>query len=112
MEVLNTIISILPIIFVLAIFIVAGILYLKGQKNKAQDWLIWAVSQAESYLGSGTGKLKLRYVYDLFIEKFPIFSTLVTFEVFSSWVDSAIQIMDSYIKTNPAIADVIVGDKE
>ena len=112
MEILNTIISILPIIFVLAIFIIAGILYFKGQKNKAQDWLIWAVSQAESYLGSGTGKLKLRYVYDLFIEKFPVFSTLVTFEVFSNWVDSAIEIMDSYIKTNPAIADVIVGDKE
>lgn len=68
MEILNTIISILPVIFVLAIFVVAGILYLKGQKNKAQDWL--------------------------------------------SWVDSAIQIMDSYIETNPAIADVIVGDKE
>lgn len=112
MEILNTIIGILPVIFVLAIFIVSGILYLKGQKNKAQDWLIWAVSQAESYLGSGTGKLKLRYVYDLFIEKFPVFSTLVTFEVFSSWVDSALTVMKDYIKANPAIADVIVGDKE
>ena len=112
MEVLNTIISILPIIFVLAIFIIAGILYLKGQKNKAQDWLIWAVSQAESYLGGGTGKLKLRYVYDLFIEKFPIFSTLVTFSTFEGWVDVALDTMKQYIKTNPAIADVIVGDKE
>lgn len=112
MEILNTIISILPIIFVLAIFIVAGILYLKGQKNKAQDWLIWAVSQAESYLGSGTGKLKLRYVYDLFIEKFPIFSTLVTFSTFEGWVDVALKTMKQYIETNPAIADVIVGDKD
>ena len=112
MEILNTIISILPVIFVLAIFVIAGILYLKGQKNKAQDWLIWAVSQAESYLGSGTGKLKLRYVYDLFIEKFPVFSTLVPFSTFEVWTDEALKIMRKYIETNPAIADVIVGDKD
>ena len=112
MEILNTIIGILPVVFVLAIFIIAGILYLKGQKNKAQDWLIWAVSQAESYLGSGTGKLKLRYVYDLFIEKFPVFSTLVPFSTFETWVDASLITMKKYIETNPAIADVIVGDKE
>lgn len=43
----------------------------KEQLNKIQEWLIWAVAQAEKELGSGTGQMKIRYVYDLFITKFP-----------------------------------------
>lgn len=110
MEILNTIVEILPTVLVLVIFVIAGIVYLRGQKNKAKDWLIWAVSQAEAQLGTGTGKLKLRYVYDLFIEKFPMFSTLIKFETFADWVDSSLDIMKEYIETNPAIANVIEGD--
>ena len=41
------------------------------QMRKIQEWLVWAVAQAEKKLGSQTGQLKLRYVYDMFISKFP-----------------------------------------
>lgn len=110
MEILNTILEMLPMILVLAIFVIAGILYFKGQKNKTKDWLIWAVSQAEAQLGGGTGKLKLRYVYDSFIKQFPMFSTFITFTVFEEWVSESLVIMKTYIETNPAIANVIEGD--
>ena len=38
------------------------------QLLKVKEWLLWAVVLAEKELGSGTGQLKLRYVYDLFLE--------------------------------------------
>lgn len=110
MEVLTKILEFLPVILTLVIFVIAGVLYFVGQKNKAKDWLIWAVSQAEAQLGGGTGKLKLRYVYDSFIKQFPVFSTFVTFTVFEEWVNQALVIMKYYIETNNAIADVIEGD--
>ena len=34
------------------------------QREKVKEWLLWAVTQAEAELGSGTGKLKLRQTYD------------------------------------------------
>ena len=112
MEILNTIVEILPTVLVLVIFAIAGIFYFKNEKDKMQEWLIWAVSQAETYLGSGTGKLKLRYAYDLFIEKFPVFSTLIPFTTFEMWVDDALKYMDKMISTNPDIKDIIEGITE
>ncbi|MFR6482019.1 MAG: hypothetical protein ACLUPD_10785 [Anaerotignum faecicola] len=41
------------------------------QREKVKEWLLLAVTEAEKELGSGTGQLKLRYVYDLFLRRFP-----------------------------------------
>ena len=41
------------------------------QLENLKEWLKWAVTQAEKELGSGTGQLKLRMVYDMAVEKFP-----------------------------------------
>lgn len=108
MEILTTILEYLPMAVVLAIFIVAAILFVKGEKGKIKHWLVWAVSEAESELGSGTGKLKLRYVYDLFVSKFSFISTFITFDVFSIWVDEALLIMKNYIATNENIEKILV----
>lgn len=40
------------------------------QIENLQEWLKWAVTEAEKELGSGTGQLKLRRVYDLALAKF------------------------------------------
>ena len=40
------------------------------QIKSIKEWLLWAVTEAEKNLGSGTGQLKLRYVYNMFIERF------------------------------------------
>ena len=42
------------------------------QIEQVKQWLIFAVAQAEKELGSGTGQMKLRYVYNLFVSKFQL----------------------------------------
>lgn len=100
MEVQNIIIGV-----ILAIVLIAGGIYFNGFKN----WLVWAVSEAESMFGSKTGKLKLRYAYELAIERFPILAKLVPFSLFSKLVDGALVIMRDMIENNKNIADAI-GD--
>ena len=68
-----------------------------------KQWLKLAVVEAEKALGSGTGQLKLRYVYDLAVKQFPWIVTLVTFEIFSGWVDEALEWMREQLKQNSAI---------
>ena len=112
MEILNTIVEILPTILVLVIFVIAGIVYLRGKKNSVQDWLVYAVTLAEKMYGGGTGKLKLREVYNNFIKTFPHFSALISFETFSEWVDIALKQMRRMIETNGDIKDIVEGTTE
>lgn len=98
MEVQNIIIGV-----ILAIVLIAGGIYVNGFKN----WLVWAVSEAESMFGSKTGKLKLRYAYELAVERFPILAKLIPFSLFSKMVDGALDIMRNMIENNKNIADAI-----
>ena len=91
---------------------IAGIVYLRGKKNSVQDWLVYAVTLAEKMYGGGTGKLKLREVYNNFIKTFPHFSALISFETFSEWVDIALKQMRRMIETNGDIKDIVEGTTE
>ncbi len=75
--------------------------------EKVKVWLLWAVCEAEKALGSGTGKLKLATVYSMFIEKFPKFSKIMPYAVFSKLVDEALATMRDWLEKNEAIAAVI-----
>ena len=88
---------------VVAIVLIAAGIYVNGFKN----WLVWAVSEAEAVFGSKTGKLKLRYAYDLAIQKFPILAKLIPFSAFSWMVDHALKIMRDMIDNNENIAEAI-----
>lgn len=77
------------------------------QLAKVREWLLIAVTEAEAALGGGTGKLKLRYVYDLFITKFPWLVKVVSFELFSSLVDDALEEMRDMLKTNSAAKTLV-----
>lgn len=77
------------------------------QIQALKEWLLFAVSEAEKALGSGTGKLKLRYVYDMFLEKFPYIAKFLTFEKFSEYVDEALEEMKKLLETNPKISSYI-----
>lgn len=82
------------------------------QLAKVQEWLLWAVTVAESELGSGTGQLKLRYVYDMFVEKFPAIAKAITFEYFSSMVDKALEKMKEILNQNKHAARLVeTGEK-
>jgi len=85
--------------------------FLKLDKEKKianiKQWLKYAVIEAEKFLGGKTGQLKLRYVYDLAVKQFPWIVTLVTFEIFSGWVDEALEWMKVQIQQNKAINNYI-----
>lgn len=73
-------------------------------------WLLWAVTEAEKDLGGGTGKLKLRQVYDLFVTRFPWLAKLVSFELFSDMVDDALEEMREMLDTNQAVKAFVEGE--
>lgn len=71
------------------------------------EWLLLAVVKAEKELGSGTGQIKLRFVYDLFIDKFKFLSMFISFERFSKLVDQALDTMKDMIANNKQVKDYI-----
>lgn len=73
------------------------------QLGKIKEWLLWAVTNAEKELGSGTGELKLSMVYDMFIGRFPAFAKNFSFETFSLLVDEALETMRELLENNENI---------
>jgi CDP-diglyceride synthetase len=82
------------------------------QLDKVRHWLLFAVVEAEKALGSKTGQIKLRYVYDMFITKFKYLSLIITFEQFSLLVDEALDTMKGMLQSNTALLEYIKKDKE
>ena len=101
---MEQIMSIICTVGAFLLLLLIGCLRMRGN---VKEWLLWAVTQAEQYLGSGTGALKLRYVYDLAVEAFPPIKYLVPFAVFSTWVDEALELMREQIKNNPNIKNFV-----
>lgn len=81
------------------------------QLEKVREWLLYACIMAEKKLGGGTGQVKLRYVYDLFVEKFSFLKLLVTFEQFSGMVDEALVKMREMLEKNPNVAILVEDNK-
>lgn len=79
------------------------------QTSKLVEWLKYAVAFAEKDLGSGTGQLKLRYVYNMFLEKFPRLATLITLDEFDGYVNEALVWMRSQVEQNKNIQTFING---
>ena len=76
----------------------------KEQIAKIKEWLLYAVTEAEKELGGGTGQLKLRQVYDLFVQRFPTVAAVVPFDTFSGWVDEALEQMREMLAKNENVA--------
>ena len=73
------------------------------QLEAVYEWLVGAVTEAERALGSGTGQLKLRQVYDAFVIRFPWVARVITFDTFSDMVDEALIEMRKLLATNEAV---------
>ncbi len=90
------------LILLIGLLVVAGIFavtqFLKKPSEKRKElmltWLVQAVALAEKKYGSKTGKVKLSYVYDLFIEKYGFVGMFISQEVFEDLVNKAIRIME------------------
>lgn len=87
-------------ILIILLFITGIIFFAINQRKNIKEWLLYAVIEAEKELGSKTGKIKLRQVYNSFINTFPIVSKIISFNVFSSLVDSALVEMKKLLSTN------------
>lgn len=97
-------------IIVVCVGVSAFMLYKLLGIEKIKAWLVWAVSQAEKEFGSGTGKLKLAKVYDMFTDKFPFLQAIVPYSTFSNLVDIALDEMKEMLK-NDKINAIIEGDE-
>lgn len=103
---------ILGLITVIVICVIV-IWFLKLGKKKQiaiiSEWLLLAVIKAEKELGDGTGQIKLRFVYDLFIDKFRFASMFITFGQFSALVDGALIIMKEMVSNNNQVKNYIAS---
>lgn len=112
---MNWIIENWSLLVVLAAVVACGVAWFKKfynepteeQLNKVKEWLVYATAVAEKELGGGTGKLKLRSVYDAFIEKFPTVARKITFEHFSLLVDQSLEQLRKMIETNAAVQEYV-----
>ena len=93
---------------IVAVFLVVLTIWLMGFKN----WLVYAVAEAEKVLGSKTGQLKLRLVYDMAVARFPIMAKMLPFNLFGKLVDSALDVMKDMIAKNENIAVAITNQIE
>lgn len=104
--------QIIVAVIIVAIAATGGVYYfIKLPKEKRianiKEWLKYAVVEAEKALGSGTGQLKLRMVYDMAVKQFPWIVNLVPFETFSVWVDEALEWMNKQLEDNKATQEYV-----
>lgn len=98
------------VIFALVVLVIAScVLFIRNLSiTRMKEWLKYAVTVAEKELGSGTGQLKLRQVYDSFVAKYKWISLLISFEKFSELVDEALVWMREEIDKNEKVKNYIV----
>lgn len=82
------------------------------QLKKVREWLLYAVTKAEKKLGGGTGQIKLRYVYDKFVKRFPWLAWAISFERFSAMVDDALDKMKGMLVSNKAMQELVNGKSQ
>lgn len=109
---MNNWLTIILSIAALAVFVVKVVQFVRAPSDKQienlKEWLKLAVTEAEAALGSGTGQLKLRDVYDMAVEKFPWVGEFITFETFSTWVDEALEWMNNQLESNENVKAYVV----
>ena len=98
---------------VVGVCLIAAIIFAVVKFSKLSDtqkyetirgWLLQAVILAEQEYGSGTGKMKLSVVYDQFCKTLPWIAKVLSFEVFSEYVDKALEEAKAILRGNEAIA--------
>ncbi len=100
-------------LMIISIVIAAAIVgFLALRFDAFRHWLVYAVSESESVFGSGTGKLKLRYAYNLAVKAFPVIAKLVPWNMFSKLVDEALEIMHEMAEHNENISAALNGKEE
>lgn len=95
------------VLWVMAILLVAVVILSvrfftqpKGERKKELvRWLGRIVILAEAKYGSKKGQLKLAYVYDTFLKKYPALAFFITKKQFEKLVDEALEMTKETINT-------------
>lgn len=107
---------IFALLALVAVAVVLAVRFFKMPTAKqlatVKEWLLYATTLAEKELGGGTGKLKLRYVYDMFVTKFPWVAKVLSFERFSDMVDESLGSMNDLLSKNAAVQLFVNGPAE
>lgn len=110
-KVMDNMIIAIGIIIIIGVAAYAIYYFMNLSKEKqlevVREWLLLAVIEAEKALGSGTGQVKLRFVYDLFIDKFKYLSLVISFPQFSMLVDDALDTMKDMISNNKQVEQYV-----
>ena len=97
------------VLFVLVASVIVSYALMTG---KVIEWLKAMVYEAEKELGSGTGQLKLRKVYEMFVTTFPKFACIVPFAIFSKMVDVALEWLKIQLESNDNVAKLVTGEND
>ena len=87
----------------------------KSTEEKLQsvkEWAIYACAIAQAHLGSGTGQLKLRQTYDMFIIRFPDLAKVISYETYKMTAELALTELKKMLATNPNVKDLIIDKGE
>lgn len=74
-----------------------------------KEFLLYVVVEAERIYKGGTGTVKLRYAYNLTVERFPWVGN-IPFEVFSGWVDVTLEWLKVQLASNPDLKKYVEGE--
>ncbi len=84
----------------------------KEQIAKVKEWLVYACMEAEKALGGKTGQLKLRMVYDMFLNKFDWLAKVISFDAFSKMVDESLERFKKLLESNVAVKNIVGGEND
>ena len=79
------------------------------QLATVKSWLLYACTEAEKELGSGTGSVKLAYVFDKFQGKFGDISKFISYDEFSNMVDDVLEKFKNMLASNTSLQGYVNG---
>lgn len=80
--------------------------------ESVKQWAIYACAIAQAHLGSGTGQLKMRQTYDMFIIRFPDLAKVISYETYKMTAQLALTELKKMLATNPNVKDLIIDKGE
>lgn len=118
--IVNIIVNYWPLLIVLlsvfccAIYIVNNFLGKTREERleNIKQWAIYACALAEKELGSGTGQLKMRATYNMFLSTFPKLANVISFETYQHIAEMALTEFKHMLETNPKVKDQIIQEGE
>ena len=70
----------------------------KEKLESVKQWAIYACALAQAHLGSGTGQLKMRETYNMFLQTFPTLAQVISFDTYKNTAEMALTELKEILK--------------